>query len=318
MPNHVFSTYTAGWRGEIQQKTQFKVLPPEISSTTEFSCPFFYFNGEKSFLNFGYPYLITYRRNRGFVFTPGIEIILLQSYESDHQSRCDPGVTQGQTSKFLLQRRISRPFSPLKAIEKQVDHFVTQIRRLLCFCRAFDSPLHTCLRRKLTEFTSTPNFLTVKRTLYPTRKYRFLSESEPRGPADQESQKAANYLESLFHQYSAVAVNLKNNCRMNIHNQSRDILECSVFYIYTLYICIKSQQMSEFYKGRILLQFETDREDDPVGKVQGRFGSFVSLINFGLCNIISLAAKLKKKALQRECLCLFSTAVELFTRSGGN
>lgn len=59
--------------------------------------------------------------------------------------------------------------------------------------------------------------------------------------------------------------------------------------------------MSEFYKGRILLQFETDREEDSVGKVQGRFGSFVSLINFGLCNIISLAAKLKKKALQREC-----------------
>ena len=55
--------------------------------------------------------------------------------------------------------------------------------------------------------------------------------------------------------------------------------------------------MSEFYKGRILLQFETDREEDPVGKVQGRFGSLVSLINFGLCNIISLAAKLKKKAL---------------------
>ena len=76
--------------------------------------------------------------------------------------------------------------------------------------------------------------------------------------------------------------------------------------------------MSEFSKGRILLQFETNREDDPVGKVQGRFGSFVSLINFGLCNIISLAAKLKKKALQRECLCLFSTAVELFTRSEGN
>lgn len=55
--------------------------------------------------------------------------------------------------------------------------------------------------------------------------------------------------------------------------------------------------MSEFYKGRILLQFETDREEDSVGKVQGRFGSFVSLINFGLCNIRSLAAKLKKKAL---------------------
>lgn len=43
--------------------------------------------------------------------------------------------------------------------------------------------------------------------------------------------------------------------------------------------------MSEFYKGRILLQFETDREEDPVGKVQGRFGSFVSLINFVLCKI---------------------------------
>lgn len=59
--------------------------------------------------------------------------------------------------------------------------------------------------------------------------------------------------------------------------------------------------MLEFCKGRILLQFETDREEDSVGKVQGRVGSFVSLINFGLCNIISLAAKLKKKALQREC-----------------
>lgn len=53
--------------------------------------------------------------------------------------------------------------------------------------------------------------------------------------------------------------------------------------------------MSEFYKGRILLQFETDREEDSVGKVQGRFGSFVSLINCGLCNIITKGESVTKR-----------------------
>lgn len=57
--------------------------------------------------------------------------------------------------------------------------------------------------------------------------------------------------------------------------------------------------MSEFYKGRILLQFETDREEDPVGKVQGRFGSFVSLINFWLMQYHKSCCKIKEESVTK-------------------